>query len=72
MCFSNDKPDPAPPPAPPPPPPPTLEQTAPKVAAPKVSEQQARRASGTKKYRNPLAIEQADNQVGNTNLSIPL
>lgn len=70
MCMGGDTPPPPPPPAPPPPPPPVLEQDAPKKAAPSVGEQQSAKALGTKKFRTSLEIGAADNQAGNTGLSI--
>lgn len=70
MCMSAPKVQQAPPPPTPPPPPPVLEQVAPKSAAPSTGMQMDKRSRGTKKYRNSLGINAADNQAGNTNLAI--
>lgn len=66
MCMSSPKPP--PPPAPPPPPPPVLEQAAPNTAASSTSDQLAKTASGTKKYRTSLGI--ASDATSNSGLSI--
>lgn len=58
------------PPATPPPPPPVLEQQAPETTATSNGATQSKKASGSKAYRNPLAIKGSPTQAGNTGLSI--
>lgn len=58
-------------PATPPPPPQVLEQQAPEVKVDGKGAAQARRAGGTKEYRNPLGIKNNNvTQAGNSGLSI--